>query len=246
MAECGDDGAPFCTDSVPFAPASSCCKQGRTCLVLAANTTVICCPDGADCSQIGNIPCDLSRQLFDPSSDIQTSWHEGHLPECGDACCPWGYHCELNTCALNDDQNELPGDDQSSSTSTSSTSSPTTSTTRPSSATSSTATTNTTSQASPTAVPSITLTPAQGQGDASSSSTLSTGETAGIAVGAVLGTAIVALLLYVIYRVRRATIPQSEDDQAQALAVAGGNHQPILSEPKAPELASDPIYELAG
>ena len=65
-------------------------------MVLAANTTAVCCPEGHDCSAI--IPTTCETELMNaakyPNSPILTTALDSDLPSCGNAtCCPFGYEC---------------------------------------------------------------------------------------------------------------------------------------------------------
>lgn len=99
-------------DKCPNSPANFCCPTGRTCLSLAAGTTLLCCPTGESCAKIETISCDISRQDAgrDQNSRIKTTALTSVLPKCGpDACCPFGYSCAGDDrCVLDKDQSIPP------------------------------------------------------------------------------------------------------------------------------------------
>lgn len=77
-------------------PANFCCSPDTECMVLAANTTALCCPKGHDCSAIVPTTCDteLMNATKHPNSPILTTALDSDLPSCGNAtCCPFGYDC---------------------------------------------------------------------------------------------------------------------------------------------------------
>ncbi|GAP85941.2 hypothetical protein SAMD00023353_0300440 [Rosellinia necatrix] len=102
-------------------PDNFCCSAGSTCNVLAGGTTVLCCPEGGDCSKIKTVSCDISLQDpgVNPTAALKTTELDGKLPVCGKGCCPFGYHCDEGSvsCVKDEDQNLKPG--QTSSTTTS-------------------------------------------------------------------------------------------------------------------------------
>ncbi|KAI1412645.1 hypothetical protein F5Y13DRAFT_45230 [Hypoxylon sp. FL1857] len=91
-------------------PANFCCETGSTCTVLAANTTVLCCPKDSNCDRIGTITCDLSLQdaTKNPTAEIKTTVLNGILETCAGQCCPFGYHCDGANCAKDADQSKKP------------------------------------------------------------------------------------------------------------------------------------------
>lgn len=99
-------------DKCPNSPANFCCPTGRTCLSLAAGTTLLCCPTGESCAKIETISCDISRQDAgrDQNSRIKTTALTSVLPKCGPhACCPFGYSCAGDDrCVLDKDQSIPP------------------------------------------------------------------------------------------------------------------------------------------
>lgn len=96
-------------------PKDLCCTEGSYCLVGAVNTTIICCPEGAGCEAIRPIVCDLNAQDPNqaPESLVKTILLGGSLPVCGNGCCPWGYTCDTTgsegaVCRRDEDQNKFP------------------------------------------------------------------------------------------------------------------------------------------
>ncbi len=93
-------------------PLNFCCQTGELCLSLAANTTSVCCPDGANCSTILPIPCNIQAQnvTTSPYSPVHTTALNSALPRCGipqdgsATCCPFGFLCAGGTFFLNADQ----------------------------------------------------------------------------------------------------------------------------------------------
>lgn len=88
------------------APNGFCCRSDAHCLVLASNTTVICCPSSSDCAVIQPITCDISQQNSTnfPNASIKTTNLTATLPSCDGECCPLGYSCTGTACKLNIDQ----------------------------------------------------------------------------------------------------------------------------------------------
>lgn len=93
------------------APSGFCCASTSTCLVLASNTTVLCCPQGSDCTLIQPITCDIQQQNITshPNAVLLTTNLTGSLPTCGTGCCPYGYTCNGgNSCVVKADQGSAP------------------------------------------------------------------------------------------------------------------------------------------
>ncbi|KAL4963369.1 uncharacterized protein BDV14DRAFT_176849 [Aspergillus stella-maris] len=86
-------------------PGNFCCSSGTTCISIDSGSSVICCPEGQDCSFIQPITCDVSKQNASthPNNVIKTTRLDDDLPTCGSACCPFGYSCQGNFCAMNED-----------------------------------------------------------------------------------------------------------------------------------------------
>ncbi|KAL4911996.1 hypothetical protein BDW62DRAFT_36325 [Aspergillus aurantiobrunneus] len=106
--KCGDVGLPD----------NFCCSSSSTCIGIDGGSSVICCPEGQDCTYIQPITCDVTKQdaSLHPDNVVKTTRLDDDLPTCGNACCPFGYSCQGNFCAR---------DDTASSTSTSTTTSST-------------------------------------------------------------------------------------------------------------------------
>ncbi|KAH8815193.1 hypothetical protein F5884DRAFT_817596 [Xylogone sp. PMI_703] len=96
---------------VEWLPDSFCCGPDQDCLVLAAGTTVLCCPSSASCDTIQPITCDISQQnaTLHPNNALKTTALNGKLESCGGACCPFGYSCNSqNLCDMDADQSIPP------------------------------------------------------------------------------------------------------------------------------------------
>lgn len=83
-------------------PSNFCCPKSSTCISADESSTLICCPEGKDCTTIQPITCDIQRQnvLLDPSSVIKTTRLSEALSACGKGCCPHGYACENGSCKV--------------------------------------------------------------------------------------------------------------------------------------------------
>lgn len=106
---CGDSSYKQCPQA--GLPDGFCCPSGNSCIVLAANTTALCCPPDSDCQAIRPIPCDTSLQdkSLHPENVVMTNALSGTLPKCAGMCCPFGYTCDGGgNCILNSDQNAAP------------------------------------------------------------------------------------------------------------------------------------------
>lgn len=113
--------------SLPSRSSDACstlsCPKDATCIPLAGDTTVLCCPEGIDCDLIRPIVCDISQQ--DPAkhadAPIKTTVFDAEMEKCGGSCCPFGYSCSdqdgTTQCVKDQDQSQRP---KGSSTSTSS------------------------------------------------------------------------------------------------------------------------------
>ncbi|OTA95110.1 hypothetical protein M434DRAFT_29145 [Hypoxylon sp. CO27-5] len=266
---CGDDQNPYCDLQVSYAPAEFCCKEEATCLLVAANTTVICCPPGRLCRVIEAISCDLNLLQF--PSEIQSTFRQGNLTECNNGCCPWGYFCNAgNNCELAANQAEPPPGAEVSSSTTSSTSHPissstsslTSSSTTPSTSSSSststslttsdtfetTSTTRTTyasSYETPSITPSVGPLPGNNQTANQPGTAPGTNRGTWIAIGSCLGVGLLVLIIYSVLRVRKST-KKSRDDKDRN----NENHgypvgtsvydQRGENEPKSPEHPANP------
>lgn len=86
-------------------PSSFCCGETDSCLGLADDTTVVCCPEGEDCDTIQPITCNIAGQNASafPTAAVHTTNLTGELPTCGtndsgkETCCPFGYECSSNS-----------------------------------------------------------------------------------------------------------------------------------------------------
>jgi hypothetical protein len=91
-------------------PSGFCCGPSTTCLVLANNTTLLCCPSGDDCSIIAPVTCDIQEQNVTLHNDaiLLTTNLTATLQNCGGACCPLGYSCSGSACMINANQGSAP------------------------------------------------------------------------------------------------------------------------------------------
>ncbi|KAK4648445.1 uncharacterized protein QC761_110120 [Podospora bellae-mahoneyi] len=189
-------------------PSSFCCPAGDRCLVLAGNTTVVCCPNGSTCQKLRPIDCNIELQDADkaPDSVIKTTALGGSLPKCGSDCCPFGYSCVNGECVMNTNQNAAPS--QSSTPSS-----------RPS--------TTPTSKPSTTASPSETLT--------ATAVPQSTGPPiAGIAGGAAAGAVVLIIagvLAFIFIRKRKAGQTASSSSSPLKLSRSTSSFGNIISAP---------------
>ncbi|CZR67063.1 uncharacterized protein PAC_16962 [Phialocephala subalpina] len=106
---CPDPAYVQCPQSSVL-PSNFCCPSASSCVVLAANTTVLCCPNGVTCQTIKSIPCDISalNVTLHPDNDLKTTALLNALPICGSACCPFGYSCNSATnCGMNTNQEDF-------------------------------------------------------------------------------------------------------------------------------------------
>jgi hypothetical protein len=87
-----------------------CCSPSATCLVLANNTTLLCCPNGDDCSTIAPINCNIQQQnvTSHPDAGLFTTDLTATLQSCGNGCCPLGYSCSNSACVVNTNQGSAP------------------------------------------------------------------------------------------------------------------------------------------
>ncbi|KAL2825468.1 hypothetical protein BDW59DRAFT_73045 [Aspergillus cavernicola] len=114
-------------------PDNFCCSSSSTCVTVDSGSSVICCPEGQDCTYIEPITCDVTKQDASLHSDnvIKTTRLDDELPTCGNSCCPFGYTCQGAFCAMDDSSSTSTRSETTSSTSTTtstSTESPTEST----------------------------------------------------------------------------------------------------------------------
>ncbi|KAJ9645285.1 hypothetical protein H2199_003291 [Coniosporium tulheliwenetii] len=96
----GDVSLSLCSKDLP---SDFCCPSSSTCIRLnSTETSVICCPRGANCGFIRPINCDIQQQnaTLHPTNPIHTTELDRSLPTCGDACCPFGFACEDGMCKM--------------------------------------------------------------------------------------------------------------------------------------------------
>ncbi|KAK3953081.1 hypothetical protein QBC32DRAFT_339697 [Pseudoneurospora amorphoporcata] len=106
---CAAEGFSKCSQA--GLPDNFCCPTDSTCIPLAANTAVLCCPNGSDCTQIQSISCDITKQdpEKNPGAQLKTTVLDVDLRKCGDKCCPWGYSCNTGShCQKDADQSKTP------------------------------------------------------------------------------------------------------------------------------------------
>lgn len=79
-----------------------CCPSSAECIDLDDASSVICCPKGENCAYIQTISCDVQQQnsTLHPQNQVQTTRLDDELPRCGGSCCPFGYECHGDVCAL--------------------------------------------------------------------------------------------------------------------------------------------------
>ncbi|KAF2176699.1 hypothetical protein K469DRAFT_398637 [Zopfia rhizophila CBS 207.26] len=85
-------------------PSDFCCPKESKCVPLNSTgvQSVICCPQGADCSFIQPITCDVGQlnATLHPDNQIHISDTKNiKLPSCGSQCCPLGYTCNGGMCS---------------------------------------------------------------------------------------------------------------------------------------------------
>ncbi|KAL4928284.1 uncharacterized protein BDV17DRAFT_264637 [Aspergillus undulatus] len=102
-------------------PDNFCCSSGSTCIGIDNGSSVICCPDGQDCTYIQPITCDVTKQdvSLHPDNVIKTTRLGDDLPACGKACCPFGYTCQGSFCAMDEPAASTPTSASTQSTTTS-------------------------------------------------------------------------------------------------------------------------------
>lgn len=97
-------------------PDNFCCQSGSTCVSLAGNTTLLCCPADTNCTIITPMGCqiDLYNADLHPDSMVKTTVLNGVLGHCGTGtCCPFGYDCGVDSsgaaaCFESSNQNARP------------------------------------------------------------------------------------------------------------------------------------------
>lgn len=174
-------------------PNDFCCTEGTTCIPLAGNTTVLCCPDGPDgCGVIAAIVCDLNLQdaSQNPGAVVKTTALRSKLPTCGANCCPFGYTCNGDeNCKMDDDQSKAPKSADPSTTDTAKT------TGGSSAATSASGADKSSAAASATGSESESGTAAPPVHDDSIAGPTSTGAVVGGVVGGIIGIAVIASVI---------------------------------------------------
>ncbi|KAA8636908.1 hypothetical protein SMACR_00336 [Sordaria macrospora] len=106
---CAAEGFSKCSQA--GLPDNFCCPTDSTCIPLAANTAVLCCPNGSDCSIIQSVTCDINKQdpEKNPKAQLKSTVLDIDLRKCGDKCCPWGYSCNTGGhCQKDADQSKTP------------------------------------------------------------------------------------------------------------------------------------------
>ncbi|KAL2863549.1 uncharacterized protein BJX67DRAFT_252880 [Aspergillus lucknowensis] len=114
-------------------PDNFCCSSSSSCVTIDSGSSVICCPDGQNCTYIEPITCDVTKQdpsLF-PDNVIKTTRLDDNLPTCGNLCCPFGYTCQGEFCAMDDAPSPTSTKGKTTSTATSTSTSETTKTKSP-------------------------------------------------------------------------------------------------------------------
>ncbi|RMJ12627.1 hypothetical protein CDV36_007723 [Fusarium kuroshium] len=88
-----------------------CCPKDYSCILLAGDTSAMCCPAGRNCNEVKPITCDLRGQDITkyPKAPVMTIITNLKLETCGTMCCPFGYSCEGDSkCVLDEDQSSPP------------------------------------------------------------------------------------------------------------------------------------------
>ncbi|KAI2618506.1 hypothetical protein GGR54DRAFT_159119 [Hypoxylon sp. NC1633] len=210
-------------------PGNFCCESTATCIPLAGNTTVLCCPKGSSCDKIFPITCDIQSQdpVKNPTAEIKTTALTGTLEACGSTCCPFGYHCSGGGCVIDKDQSQKPVTKPAPTSA---------STPTPSSASTSVSTRASTTVAVsgiPTTAPSAPSGPSSSASpDTSTTSSTSTNTMAiiGGAIGGVIAL-IVLIVFIVLARVRRGRRRRSEKDVASQRHDSTSSFGNIISAP---------------
>lgn len=107
---------PSCKKVDSALPDSFKCASDQACISLDGSSSALCCPDGADCSSISPISCDVKKQdpVTNPNSGVLTTKLNEDLPSCGTLCCPFGYSCSKKDedtfqCNINSDKARFAG-----------------------------------------------------------------------------------------------------------------------------------------
>ncbi|KAK3337163.1 hypothetical protein B0T19DRAFT_62840 [Cercophora scortea] len=202
-----------------------CCPNNTTCVNLAGNTTLLCCPMGNDCAKIKSISCDITLQdgKLHPEAVIKTTALGGTLGRCKTAntCCPFGYTCtDSDECVKNLDQSVAPSQTSIPTTTTSSPSSTTSiisSTTQTSStaSTSSSIGTTTTPSTSTTSTETGTAESATTTAAAASPQTGNANNSSGPAVGVIAGASVGAAVIFIAAVVLACVLLRRKEDKKQ-------------------------------
>lgn len=222
-------GANFSPCSQPGLPANFCCEADATCTLLAANTTILCCPKGANCDKISPITCDLGLQdpVANPEAEIKTSVLNGVLTTCAGQCCPFGYSCDGKNCVKEADQSKRPPvkEPSSSSGSSSKTPSPTATSTHKSTtvAVSGVNTASASASSSASAAPATQTPPTT-----STSGTASTVTIVGGVIGGIVGLVLVILAVVMVRHRKKKALQEKQYLQRHDSSSSFGN---IISNP---------------
>ncbi|KAI1090624.1 hypothetical protein F5B19DRAFT_315528 [Rostrohypoxylon terebratum] len=218
-------GANFSPCSQAGLPANFCCEADATCDVLAANTTVLCCPQGANCDKISPITCDLGLQdpAANPEAEIKTTVLDGVLTACAGQCCPFGYSCDGTNCVRDADQSKRPTVKEPSSSSGSSSQTPSPTATSTHKSTTVAVSGVNTASASASAAPETQTPPTT-----STSGTASTVTIIGGVIGGIVGLVLVILAVVMVRHRRKKTLREKQLLQRQETSSSFGN---IISNP---------------
>ncbi|KAM0819575.1 putative Mid2 domain-containing protein [Seiridium cardinale] len=194
---CGDTTYSKCPQA--GFPDNFCCKPNTSCIPLAGDTTVLCCPEGSDCGVIAPIVCNVQLQdaSTNPQAVVKTTALTSELPKCGSNCCPFGYTCDQDqNCVRDQDQSKKP-EGAAGASSTASTPASTSATTTKTSAVPATASATSTGEAA-------TAAPANGE-DGDPTKAHAEGANTSAIVGGVVGGVIflIAAVIGVVYLVWR-------------------------------------------
>lgn len=209
-------------------PSNFCCGNNDSCLSLADDTTVVCCPEGEDCDTIQPITCNIAGQNASayPTASVHTTNLKGELPECGtnesgqQTCCPFGYGCSDDSKCVRTDSASSTGSLSVDTTSFTST------LTISSSTGSATALVEATSTA---AVPVVTPTSQPDDSNSSSGSSSTKTRTIGIAAGSAAGglACIGGILIFLWVRRRRRRKAEANHHPRQSISQFSDTPPPL-------------------
>ncbi|KAI1489352.1 hypothetical protein F5X96DRAFT_641396 [Biscogniauxia mediterranea] len=244
MSVCGEPGWPFCQQ--PGLPNWFCCASNATCISLAGNTTALCCPNGDSCADINVIPCNLTLQ--DPSTqqeppDVQTSELRGPLPECGSACCPWGYSCMGDYCEIDKDQSKAPHEDDGSGGGNDDDGPPMETSSGVSSSAPLSPILTIISSVFPQESIDVIPTSQPSQEVQNSNTPISTPTIIGTAIGGFLGLLLVIIIVYLTIKLRQVK-KETKGDSVKRQGTGGQEVSTTVDEPKAPELEGKAVHEM--